>query len=199
MVSGNDTSAFANDIPVYVVSLQRANERRSKIQAALDELGIPFTFKDAVDAATGVPAVFEKDIDRRVNSYLSEREYGCALSHAGIYRHMVETHITHAIVMEDDAIPLPALRTFIEQQCYKQCSLVQLYHNAAYIKRAGHINLFDDVIMAPLAMSCSGTVAYSLDLRAARALDAATHPVHHKADWPVPPIVSASRDRCDGI
>ncbi|MDG1050114.1 MAG: glycosyltransferase family 25 protein [Planctomycetota bacterium] len=177
--------ARAGQIPIFVVSLARATSRRAKISAALEALGLDFEFVDAVDAVSGVPAELEGEIDRTVNPQLSEPEYGCALSHALLYRRIVEEGIEHSLVMEDDAIPSQALKRFVDEGCYRLFPLIQLFHGAAYIRRGGKKPMFEGWEAFPLAVSCSFTVSYSISLEAAQALQAVTTPVKDRADWPM--------------
>ncbi|MBX2881310.1 MAG: glycosyltransferase family 25 protein [Granulosicoccus sp.] len=172
-------------IPCFVVSLIRAKDRRAAIEQALSGLKIPFIFFDAIDAANGLPPEFSARVQPHPEHPLGPREYACALSHANVYRHIVDCDIEHALILEDDAIPMPDLKTFLNKACYKRRSLFQLYHNAAYVHRFGKLTLFDSVVARPLAMSCSGTVAYTINQQAARALLKATEPVRFKADWPL--------------
>jgi glycosyl transferase family 25 len=171
--------------PIFVVSLPRARERREALEAALADLGLSCTVIDAVDALEGVPHELEASIDRTVRPPLSDPEFGCALSHARIYRQMVEERLPHAIILEDDALPTEGLRSFVENEDYRRSPLILLYHGAAYVRRLGRTSLSDGAQLAPLAANCSGAVGYSLDLEAARALMEATTPVRYKADWPL--------------
>lgn len=172
-------------IQCFVVSLLRATERRTAISSALAELDIPFSFVDAVDATNGLGDNHASLIKPHPDHPMSPQEYGCALSHAAIYQKIVESGIEHALILEDDAIPLPQLRTFLDRRCYEIRPLFQLFHGAAYVQRRGTIELFDSVVARPLSMSCSHTVAYTVNQNAARALLQATQPVRYKADWPL--------------
>lgn len=171
--------------PIFVISLATDEERRARIVAALEDLGLQCTLVDAVDARQGVPPEHETSIDRVGGASLSEPEYGCALSHALIYRRMVAEQVPHAVVLEEDAIPTERFAQFVRDEEYRSSSLIQLYHQAAYVRRSGARSLAGGVELARLATSCSGTVAYSLDLGAAVALEAATSPVRSRADWPL--------------
>ncbi len=172
-------------IPCFVISLARAVERRARIAKDLDELGIDFEFIDAVDATQGLSAHHESLIHRDPHYPMSEGEYGCALSHAGIYKSMVDAEMPHALILEDDAIPLQGLRTFLNKRCYLLRPMFLLYHNAAYVRWRGTTTLFDSTKARSLSMSCSHTVGYTIALEAARALHQATTPVRFKADWPM--------------
>lgn len=172
-------------IPCFVISLKRAVERRTSITKALTQLGIEFEFVDAVDAREGLSAQHESLIYRDPDHPMSEAEYACALSHAGVYKRMVDSELAYALVLEDDAIPLQGLRMFLDEQCYTRHPMYLLYHNAAYVHRRGTTTLFDSTKARRLSMSCSHTVAYTIALEAAKVLQQATTPVRSKADWPM--------------
>jgi len=172
-------------LPIFVISLATNEERRARIVATLADLDLQCTLVDAVDARQGVPPEHETSIDRVGGASLSGPEYGCALSHALIYRRMVAEQIPHAIVLEEDAIPTARFAQFVREEEYRSSPLIQLYHQAAYVRRSGARSLTGGIELARLATSCSGTVAYSLDLGAAVALEAATSPVRSRADWPL--------------
>jgi len=171
--------------PIFVISLATATQQRSDLIAALAELGLECTVVEAVDARSGLPQEFEARVDRTRSPWISDPEYGCALSHAEVYRRMVAEELPHALVLEDDALPRPELARFVSERHYERSPLIQLYHGAAYIRRRGREPLFEGFELSRLATNCSGTVAYSLSLQAARVLAAGTSPVCHKADWPV--------------
>lgn len=195
-------------LTIFVISLARAEQRRARISRELTALGLDFEIVDAVDATSRVPAEFEHQIDRAANPQLSEPEYGCALSHALLYRRIVAEGIEHSLIMEDDAVPLPELKRFVDEGCYRLFPLIQLFHGAAYIRRAGRKPMFGEWSAVPLATSCSSTVSYSISLTAAKALQSVTTPVRDRADWPMdlrdlnaavacPPIVGHASDRSD--
>lgn len=170
---------------IFVLSLERSSKRRATIGASLKAHGLQFEFLDAVDAIGGLPESWKEHVDRTQNPELSDQELGCALSHAQVYRHMIAASIPHAIVLEDDAIPTSRLVEFIRTRAYTRANLILLYHQAAYVRLTGRKEIFPGTFLTRLATSCSGAVAYSLNLQAARALAVATTPVRDRSDWPL--------------
>ena len=89
-------------IPVFVLSLPDCHDRRARVSAALDGLGLPFEFVDAVDGRRGLPPEYESQIDRplaqKKGGILSDAEFACALSHINIYRRIVSENIDYALV-----------------------------------------------------------------------------------------------------
>lgn len=99
-----------NQIPIFVISLKNAKSRRVNIQHQMNGLGLKFSFFDAVEGVN--PDVIEENrylIDqnwreKRRGDPLTPSEIGCALSHAFVYKKMIDENLTDAIVIEDDAI-----------------------------------------------------------------------------------------------
>ena len=95
--------------PVFIVSLARAVERRAKMRAQLDGLGIRAEFTDAVD---GVTLDLSQYRDRLNTDYwrvlrgreLSRGEIGCYLSHYRVWQTVADSGEQCALVLEDDAI-----------------------------------------------------------------------------------------------
>lgn len=74
---------------VSVISLERSKHRRAAVAARLDELGIPFEFFAAVDAAAGEHLKFPqfpKNLRSRYGYRLTPGEAGCFASHATLWQ-----------------------------------------------------------------------------------------------------------------
>ena len=137
-------------IPVFVLSLPDCHDRRARVSAALDGLGLPFEFVDAVDGRRGLPPEYESQIDRplaqKKGGILSDAEFACALSHINIYRRIVSENIDYALVLEDDAVPQPDLARYLAGKHYEGASLTQLVCNrrTAYVRRSVARKVFND-------------------------------------------------------
>ncbi|KAA0181389.1 glycosyltransferase family 25 protein [Cupriavidus gilardii] len=94
-------------IPAYVINMEHAAERRARIGAQLDELGVPYRLFHAVDGRRlddgEVAKHYNETAARTEYRPLSRGELGCALSHLGVYRQMLEDGSPFALVLEDDA------------------------------------------------------------------------------------------------
>ena len=94
-------------IRAFVVNLEREGERRAQIAAQLRALGIPFDVFAAVDGSTlddeAVALAYDGEAARRRYREMSRGELGCALSHLGVYRRMLDERVGLALVLEDDA------------------------------------------------------------------------------------------------
>lgn len=88
-------------LPVFVISLAKARERRRSICAHLDALGVEYALIDAVEGA----ALTEQE-RREVTAEgadLLPGEIGCALSHLIAWRRIAEGPAPAGLILEDDA------------------------------------------------------------------------------------------------
>lgn len=95
-------------IHTFIVSLPKDRERREFLERQLAGLDMPFSVFDAVHGKSLSAEELAANYDagkavRLFNREMSRGEIGCALSHVGIYRQMVEQDIPYALVLEDDA------------------------------------------------------------------------------------------------
>jgi glycosyl transferase, family 25 len=97
----SEGSASRQRVPVFVISLQRAAERRELISRHLQELGVEHRIVDAVDGK----AMPEADRARLLAPGQSYHAgvVGCYLSHLAVYQAVVDEDIEVALVLEDDA------------------------------------------------------------------------------------------------
>jgi GR25 family glycosyltransferase involved in LPS biosynthesis len=97
--------ASASGIPVYVISLPDAEERRRTITARLDAAGVPFRFADAIDGrGRSIP---DRIDGARVvrEAFSTEHALARTASHRLVHRMIAEGHDDIALVLEDDAKP----------------------------------------------------------------------------------------------
>ena len=95
-------------MPVFVISLPEATDRRACITKIFDDLGLDFEFIDAVDGrkfdVLNHPLY---DAPKRLayfGKHLTGGDLGCILSHKKIYQHIVNENIPKALIFEDDVI-----------------------------------------------------------------------------------------------
>lgn len=93
----------------YVINLERAQDRRARIGAALDALGLDWEIFNAVDGRLlddrALAKAYDADGARSAYREMSRGEVACALSHLGVYRKMLDDGAAHALILEDDALP----------------------------------------------------------------------------------------------
>jgi glycosyl transferase family 25 len=95
-------------VHAYVVSLARSLDRRAHITRELRKTSLDYQIVAAVDGREldmGDTALI--DPTYRVTGIFPEGSAGCALSHLGIYRQILEDGLDVALILEDDVI-LPA-------------------------------------------------------------------------------------------
>lgn len=103
--------------PIYVISMERSTKRREIFYENWENNDIKNI--EWIHAIDGNTADFSKwDIDRKrfhrfwhnpisccsYNTYYSNNEYGCAISHISIYQKIVNEKIPYALIVEDDAL-----------------------------------------------------------------------------------------------
>jgi GR25 family glycosyltransferase involved in LPS biosynthesis len=88
-------------IPIFVISLARAPERRASIELHLKELGLSYEVVNAVDGKL-LPVEEQQKLLAPGVSYVPG-VIGCYLSHVGVYQEIVKRSIPIALVLEDDA------------------------------------------------------------------------------------------------
>ncbi len=94
-------------LPIYIISLTRETERRAVCKAAMEALGLPFTFFDAVEGArlsdADLTGAYDADKNQRqFKRPLSAPEIGCYLSHYALWKRVGEGELPGAVVLEDD-------------------------------------------------------------------------------------------------
>ncbi len=175
-------------LPIFVVSLADADARRAEISAAMETLGLSVRFLDAVDGRAGLDPSLETMIDReapfqRLGRTMTDGEFACALSHRSAWQKVVDDKHDHALILEDDAIPGDGLLRFLEAKGYRAAPLVLLYHSNARALGPG-TEIAPGFVARPLAVSCFGSVAYTVSRRGAEWLLARSDPIGSPADWP---------------
>lgn len=97
-----------NTFICFVINLEKDIERRKNITAQLEKLNIQYEVFPAVDGRSLSESVLGNVYDpmKAFNAgegALTRGELGCALSHVGVYRKVIEENIPFAMVVEDDA------------------------------------------------------------------------------------------------
>lgn len=102
-------------IPVFVLSLARAHERRSAICRHLDDLLIEYQLIDAVDGAALDPADVKRMLAPGVRMHPGA--IGCYLSHLAAYTKIRDADEPLALVLEDDARLHPGIAALLSEGC----------------------------------------------------------------------------------
>ena len=101
-------------IPVYVISLECARDRRALMKTHLDGLKIEHELFNAVEGLKIDPGYREKV---NPNKNMSLGALGCYLSHVHVYEHMVATHTLVALILEDDTVLSYRVKALLENGC----------------------------------------------------------------------------------
>ena len=118
-------------IPVFVISLATAAERRGKISRHLSALGIAFRIVDGVDGRA-LPEARQRELLAPGQLYHAG-VIGCYLSHLAAYQAVVDENFDVALVLEDDARLSPRVLGLLRAGCratdFDYCFLDSDDHN----------------------------------------------------------------------
>lgn len=110
---------------IYVINLKRAEDRREHMRNLLDDLGMEYTFVEAVDGNSldpkTVPGYDELRRKKLMGSILTPNQLACSLSHISVFRKIAQSTEPYHLVMEDDLLFEPELKSTLES-----ISLIQL-------------------------------------------------------------------------
>lgn len=177
--------------PLLVVSLRDAATRRTRIAETLRSLGLEFRFVDAVDGRAGLDATTEAGISRvaakqALGRDMADTEFACALSHRQAYEWVLGSGAEGAVVLEDDAEPVPALAQLLRGNVLAQFDFVQFDYAVAYVWRYAKSVQCSKAGVQFERMAANSPLAtgYYVSRRAVEFLLDATDPVVLPADWP---------------
>ncbi|MBK1682247.1 hypothetical protein CKO18_01520 [Rhodoferax fermentans] len=101
-------------VPVFVVSLKTASDRRAALKSHLDDLGIQFEWIDAIRGDALSPQ-YRQEVNPTGN--MSPGQLGCYLSHIHIYERIIEQALPVALVLEDDTVLHPSVKNLVATGC----------------------------------------------------------------------------------
>jgi glycosyl transferase family 25 len=179
-------------LPIFVISLTRAAERRASITAQLERLDLNYRLFDAIDGNALTPEQTDL-VDRhwrrrRTGNPLRPAEVGAAMSHALVYREILKAGHGAAVILEDDAQLKPTFPAFVrgEIPIPKDVHLVALhYYQNQFVNRAGAIELAGGYRLYRPYGRLLGACAYYVTRHGAEKLLAAALPVWSQVDWPL--------------
>jgi len=175
--------------PIFIISLSNSTSRRKLLSEKLAGFGIEFEIIEAIDGRKGLPAQYEHFIDRAgtlrgFDREMTDGEYACALSHQKAYDTILERDVPGAIILEDDAIPTPGFKRFIETKAYNAGDLIQLDYANTFVRITGKKSLFDGVCLRPVYCNSFLSTGYSISRKGAEYLHENSFPITAPADWP---------------
>lgn len=93
---------------VFVISLTRAPERRKFMISQLERLKLDYEIVDAVDFMEMTEEDFNTKVDQNAVAkdikYFTKGLQACSLSHIKTYEKIALEDLTHALILEDDAV-----------------------------------------------------------------------------------------------
>jgi glycosyl transferase, family 25 len=96
------------DIPIWLINLPRATERRAKMDAQLAPTGLSYTVFDGVDGkaeeARLLQSVDVRAFERNMGRKILIGGIGCYHSHLGVWRAFLDSGAPVALVLEDDVV-----------------------------------------------------------------------------------------------
>ncbi len=104
-------------IPIFVISLPDAQDRRTAMSDRLSALGLSFRFFDAVDGRNGFPAI-DGMPQINLDGFPSNTAVACTLSHYLLHKHIAQQGCEWALILEDDvafATDVPEVISFATQ------------------------------------------------------------------------------------
>jgi glycosyl transferase, family 25 len=137
-------------IPVIAISLKESADRRAMISRRLAQLGVPFTFLDAVDGRVMSDAEADrlcpgrKRLSRRWP--MSNREVACSASHLAALRVIAEGASQFGCILEDDAVPEDDFPAVLDADWLAQLPRFDLF------KLGGDVNMKGDQLAAPIGV-----------------------------------------------
>jgi len=104
---------------IYIVNLPRCRDRRENILGECARFELEPEAIYGVDGQNLTEAELRELVFDRDRNPLGRGEIGCALSHLGIYRDMIDKDIPLALILEDDSVfnldPRPLLEALARQ------------------------------------------------------------------------------------
>jgi len=173
----------------FVINLASDGVRRQQIVRQLEVIGLPHEVFPAVYGKGLSREELARDYDAgaaaRDKREMTLGEVGCALSHQGIYRRMLERQLPCSLVLEDDARLDPGITPVlaaVEALLMTDKPLVVLLNCVKLTSYWSCLPLCGRYIAAPVLEGAWGAHGYALNQAAARSLLKHLYPVRLPAD-----------------
>lgn len=176
-------------LPIFVLSLASAAQRRAPLLAALDAAGLDCEVIEGIDGSAGLPAEYEPLVDRaaRVETrrrLMTDGEYACTLSHLSIHRLIVARDLPAAIILEDDARIGPRFADLARGLVEAPGDLALLDFDKGFFHWLGRRSLGGGLVAHRIAVAPVLATGYVMRQSAARHFLSHSYPVRNCADWP---------------
>lgn len=174
-------------IPAFCMSLPWQHDRRSLVQRQADTLGLrALEFVDAVSAKElqehpdRLASQYDEDGSRQFHPFgLTVKEVACSLSHAKVYRAIVDKGAPLSLVLEDDVL----FRAGVLKQLKREDipAWADLVFLSTFLADDSPLDHISGMVYGDTSYGGSGA-AYLVTLAAAQTLLDAALPVKHAAD-----------------
>jgi len=163
--------------PIFVINLKHSTERRATMTERLNQLGLNYSFIEAVNGSElnlkTLP--FYDGMRRRLlfGRDMSKGELGCLLSHRAIYQEIVDRNLEKAIILEDDVIIAPAFPAVVQAllKVPVKWDMVRFLDSEKIYRRSRTIgSLLESYALIRPAISSGGAHAYMITQNTARQL-----------------------------
>ncbi len=155
----NNTGQFVFDLPVWVINLDKCQDRLAKMKLAFPNLNRLV----AIDGATHIMSKEERELFKN-NDYNYRRGIiGCWLSHIKLWKTLLTTAHNTWLVLEDDAIMIGSqdqINKLANVSGYDVCLLYFTPWNKNIDMSTLPSPIFWPSVSYSLSMSMGGTVAY---------------------------------------
>ena len=160
-------------LKIVVINLERAAERRCRVSAALDELGLAFDLFRAVDGRHLSPqqeALIDYEALDRQGWPMRAGAFGNWISHRTILADMIDNGPEAMAILEDDIEPAPELPAVLDalERASGSFGVVFLNRGRAVRRFIPHIRLDTGHRLGWLRWSHFGTQGYVITRPAAR-------------------------------
>lgn len=156
---------------IFVINLIQSKDRRENVAQQFKKTDLEPDFFAAIDGR----ALTQEELKSLVvdTNYLSRGEIGCATSHLNIYRKMIESELSFALIFEDD---ITFSEKFTEEAIDKIANYIDnipadkptviLLDDSSFAEKAVHYIDNDIIIRKPV--NAFLTHAYFINLQAAK-------------------------------
>lgn len=173
-------------IPVFIVSLKSATDRRAALKSHLAPLGIEYEWFDAIRGDELSPQ-YRQEVNPAGN--MSPGQLGCYLSHIHIYERIIAQEIPVALVLEDDTVLHPSVGGLVKTGClnldFDYCFLGSDDRGDAgfvFYDAATPVPLSDQHMAYPLSAGPFCTHAYCITLEGAKKRVSCAYPARSAID-----------------
>ncbi|MCX8588222.1 MULTISPECIES: glycosyltransferase family 25 protein [unclassified Gilliamella] len=165
---------------VFAINLSSAVNRRDRISNLCKKLKMDFEIITAIDGRELDENFINDNVYDYKNCFLTKGEIGCALSHIGVYKEIINRRLPYALIIEDDAIFDSRTVDFMSAFEKKpKNGIFLLTGDVEYAKnkkmRLGDFNVF------PIAKAIRAT-GYIITLKTAKKMVEFLMPIRYEAD-----------------